>query len=221
MTKRNLAAAIAACLLAACSAQPAEDTEQRRPKQAGQPMDPLRTAGHITGARLAALTGDQAGIQRNANAMAEDLRLAMKLPDPNRRIDPEAARTIARHLHGVRAANWLDPNNFLVLVDGAHLRSPQTVDELCYRLEALGDTLAVVVHLQNAAPRNRDDMDTLSRNCQLAEGDRSMFVRDRRVDVLDPSVRAQHRADTEAVQQRRARQQREQDRAALESIPEM
>lgn len=185
-------------------------------------MDPVRTASHIAGARVAALTGDQAGVRRNVNAMSEDMRRAMKLPDPGRPIDREAARGIARAMPGVRSVAWIDRSNLLVRVEDAAYRSHATIDELCYQLEPLGDTLAVVVHLQNAAPRSRDGMDTLSRNCQLAEGDRSAFVRDRKVDVLDPGVRAQHRANVEAVRQRaESGRQSEGDRAALEAIPEI
>lgn len=221
MTTRTVAAAIAACLLTACTAQPPAQPAQPRPQQAGQPVDPLKTAGHITAARLSALTGDQAGVQRNLNAMSDDMRRAMKLPDANRPIDRETARAIARALPGVRSANWLDRHNLMVRVEGAHLRTFQTLDTLCWQLEPHGDTLAVVVHLQNATPRSRDEMDTLSRNCQLAEGDQSFFVRQHQVDVLDPALRAQHHANAEQLRQQPKRKQTEADRRALEAIPEM
>lgn len=222
MTTWNVAAATAACLLiAGCSAPQAEQPAQRRPQQAGQPMDPLRTASHMAGARVAAVTGDQAGVQRNMEAMSEDLRRAMKLADASRPIDREAARAVARALPGTRSANWIDRHNLLVRVDGAHLHSQQTIDALCIELEPLGDTLAVVVHVQDAAPATRDGMDTLSRNCQLAPGDDSMFQRARTVDVLDPGVRGQHRAMVEHVQRGATREQGAGDRAALEAMPEM
>ena len=222
MTTGNVAAVIAACLsIAACSAPQAEEPTQRRPLQAGQPMDPVRTASHMASARMAAVIGDQAGVQGNVNAMAEDMRLAMKLPDPARSINPEAARGIARAMPGVRSANWIDRNNLLVRVDGAQLRSQQTIDELCYRLEPLGDTLAVVVHVQNAAAATRDQMDTISRNCQLAEGDHAMLQRSRTVDALDPVVRAQQRAEMERMRGGAVRQQSAGDRAALEAMAEM
>ena len=51
----------------------------------------------------------------------------------------------------MRSANWIDRHNLLLRVDSAELRSQQTIDDLCIRLEPLGDTLAVVVHVQNAA----------------------------------------------------------------------
>ena len=222
MTTWNVAAAIAASLLiAGCSAKQPEEPKQHRPQQAGQPMDPLRTANHMAGARLAAITGDQAGVQRNMEGMSEDMRRAMKLPDPARPINPEAARSIARGIPGVRSANWIDRNNLLVRVDGADLRSAHTIDELCIGLEPLGDTLAVVVHVQNAAPANRDQMDTLSRNCQLAEGDVAFAQRQRSVDALDPVVRAQQRAEAERMRGRAASQNSAGDRAALEAMAEM
>jgi hypothetical protein len=222
MTTWNVAAAIAACLLlASCSARQSEEPTQRRPQQAGQPMDPMRTASHMASARAAAILGDQQGVQRNVHAMSEDMRLAMKLPDPARPINPEAARGIARAMPGVRSANWIDRTNLLVRVDGADMRTQQTIDELCVRLEPLGDTLAVVVHLQNAAAANRDQMDTLSRNCQLAEGDHAMLQRSRTVDALDPLVRAQHRAEAERMRGDAGRIQSAGDRAALNTIPEM
>jgi hypothetical protein len=81
-------------------------------------------------ARLAAVTGDQAALQRNAKAMSEDMRRAMKLPDATRPIDHEAARLIARAMPDVVSAAWLDRSNFLVRVAGAQARSERTIDEL-------------------------------------------------------------------------------------------
>lgn len=222
MTTWNVVAAAAACLLiASCSAPQAEQPAQRPPQQAGQPMDPLRTAGHLAGARLSALAGDRQGVQRSMDALSEDLRRAMKLADASRPIDREAARAVARALPGTRSANWIDRHNLLVRVDGAHLRSQQTIDALCIGLEPLGDTLAVVVHVQHAAPATRDGMDTLSRNCQLAPGEHSMFHTARAVDVLDLGIRAQHRATVERMRGQPQHVQTAGDRAALEAMAEM
>jgi hypothetical protein len=44
------------------------------------------------------------------------------------------------------------------------------IDRVCVALEPLGDTLAVVVNLQDATAKNGDEAITLSRNCQLPEG---------------------------------------------------
>ncbi len=184
-------------------------------------MDATRTAGHIAGARIAALTGDQAGIKRNVEAMSEDMRRSMKIPDASRPIDRESARIVARAMPGVRSANWIDRNNLLVRVESAGLRSERTIDELCYRLEPFGDTLAVVVHLQNATAGNGSDIDTLSRNCQLAVGDHAFFQRARKMDVLDPAARAQHQANGALDRLEAPARQTEGDRQALEAIPEM
>ena len=141
--------------------------------------------------------------------------------DMDTAIDREAARAIARAMPGVRSANWIDRHNLLVRVDGAPLRSQQTIDDLCIRLEPLGDTLAVVVHLQNAAARTHDDMDTLSRNCQLAPGDNAFMQRPRTIDALDPAIRAQQRAYREHAGAQPVQQQSAGDRAALEAMKEM
>lgn len=222
MKTRNVTAVIAATLLlSGCGAPQSEAPEQQRPQQAVQPIDPLRTASHIAGARLSAITGDQAGVQRNMQAFSGDLRRAMKLADASRPIEREAARGIARAMTGVRSANWIDRHNLLVRVDGAQWRSQRTIDDLCIQLEPLGDTLAVVVHLQNGRAIDHEEMDTLSRNCQLPPGDQSMFHAARTVDVLDPAIRAQHRANGEAVRRGGAREQIAGDRAAIEAMAEM
>ena len=223
MHTRTVVALLAlAAGIAGCDAPPAADqAATRQPQQAGQPMDPLRTAGHMAGVRAAAISGDQQGVQRHMDAMNEDMRRAMKLADPARPIDREAARAIARALPGVRSAVWIDRGNLLVRVEGAAMRTQQTIDELCYRLEPLGDTLAVVVHLQDAAPTSRAGMDTLSRTCQLAPGDHAMLQRDRRMDVLDPAVRAEHEATMERMRSQPQHVQTAGDRAAIEAMPEM
>lgn len=222
MTTRNVVAATAACLLAvACAQQPEPPPGQPRPQQAGQALDPLKTAGHMAAMRAASLTGNQDAARRHFNAMHQDLMRAMKLADASRPIDREAARVIARALPGVRSANWIDRHNLLVRADSAELRSQRTIDDLCVRLEPLGDTLAVVVHVQNAAPATRDEMDTLSRNCQLAPGDQALFQRNHKVDALDPALRAQHRADAERLRAQPPREQAAGDRAAVEAMREM
>ena len=221
MTTRMVAALVAMGITTACTAPQAEPVKTPRPPQAGQPMDPARVASHMAGARVAALTGDQRGVQRHMEAFSEDYRRAIKLADASRPIDREAARAIARDVPGVRSANWIDRHNLLVRVEGAHLRSHDTIDALCLQLEPLGDTLAVVVHVQDAAPSDRDGMDTLSRKCQLAPGDHSMFQRARTVDVLDPAVRARHQADRERARTQPPREQTAGDRNALERVAEM
>lgn len=208
-------------LLFGCRAsEPSEETLSR-PQQAGQPLDPLRTAAHFAGVRASAFTGDQEGVQRNMHALSEDLRRSMKIPDGSRRIDPERARRAALSVSGVRSASWVDGSNLLVRVDGAGFRRQRTIDDVCLALEPLGDTLAVVVHLQNAAASTSEEMDTLSRNCQLAEGDYALMQRKRQMDVLDPDIRRQHRINAEQARRAAASAQPAGDRAALEAIPEM
>src|SRR3546814_14711282 len=154
-------------------------------------------------------------------AMTEDLRRAMKLPDAGRPIDPEAARAAIRTMQGVRSVAWLDRSNLLVRVTGAEFRSYRFIDQVCQQLEPLGDTLAVAVHLRNANPRTRDEADSLGRNCQLAPGDVALLQRERKVDSLDPAMRARFRADTERGRVSGSRPPAAGDRAALDAIPDM
>lgn len=216
--------ALVSALLTGCLQQPGEP-EERSPQQAGQPLDPVRTAGRLAAIRGSAMIGDQEGIQRNVEAMTDDMRRAMRLPDPARRIDREAARSAARTVPGVRSVGWVDHENLLVRVDSGELRSQRTIDRVCLELEPLGDTLAVVVHLQNAAARSGEEMQTLSRNCQLAPGERALMQRRRQMDVIPQEVRMQHQAAREAAalrddRERRARQ--EEARRILErTTPQM
>jgi hypothetical protein len=212
---------LAAALIVGCGASESGQGSDQRPQQAGQPLDPARTAARLAGVRVAAITGDQEGVQRNVHALSEDLRRSMKIPDSGRRIDAEQARRVVLALPGVRTVSWIDGSNLLVRVEGAHLRTHRTIDQVCLGLEPLGDTLAVVVHVQNAIARTGEEMDTLSRNCQLAEGDYAFLQRRRRIDVLDPAVREQHRVNAEAARSRGSGEQTAGDQAALEAIPEM
>src|SRR3546814_3164348 len=91
MNKRKHLVALAISLLAAACTGEAPQHEARvataaapAPQRAGQPVDPLKTAGHIAAARVAAITGNQEGVRRNMEAMTEDMRRAMKLPDASR-----------------------------------------------------------------------------------------------------------------------------------------
>ena len=210
-------------VLCACTETPPEAAPEQRPQQAGQPLDPVVTAARIAAARGAALTGNQAAVQQQMHALNEDFRRSMKLPDGARAIDHETARSAARSVPGVRSVVWIDRQNLLAMVDSADARSYDTIDRICLALEPLGDTLAVVINLQNAAARNGDELEILSRNCQLAPGDHALFQAKRQVDVVAPELRAQHRATQERMQEAQASKARD-DRAnaaALEAIPEM
>jgi hypothetical protein len=122
-------------------------------------------------------------------AVTEYLRQA-SVPDVTRPVDHEAARMAAKAVPGVRTALWLDRENFVVMVDGSQYRSMAMIDQVCVALEPLGDTLAVVVHVQDVTAQHADGATTLSRNCQLPEGQRAFLQRKRQVDMVAPEVRA-------------------------------
>lgn len=194
------------------------------PRQlAGEPMDSVELAARFAKVRAAAVLGDQASVQREVGAIQDDFRRSIKLPDPGRPIDPEQARAAAKRAPGVHSAVWVDRQNLLVLVDRNRQRSMATVDAVCSQLDPLGDTLAVVVHVQSRVARTGDELETISRNCQLAEGDRAFAQRERELDVIPREVRAQHAAqqslgDDEAASRRRAE---EAARVIEASTPEM
>jgi len=186
--------------LSGCTEAPGDGTAQsaRRPQQAGQPVNPLATVGHLAAMDTAALTGDQRAIQAHAQAMQKDMLRAMRVPDPSHPIDHEAARAAVRPLPGVRSSIWVDRNNLLVMVGGSRYRSMETIDRVCLALEPLGDTLAVVVNLQDVTATTFEGADTLSRNCQLAEGERALLQPKRQVGVVDPELRRVFRAQQAA-----------------------
>ena len=147
-----------------------------------------------------------------------------RVPDATRRIDREAARAAVWGVAGVRSAGWIDHENLLVRVDSNELRSQRTIDRVCMELEPLGDTLAVVIHVQSAAARSGDEMRTLSRNCQLQPGERAFLQRQRQMDVIPEDVRRQHRAAQQSMRSRYEgrKARREEARRILEaSTPEM
>ena len=119
----------------------------------------------------------------------------MKMADVTRPIDRELARAAAKRVEAVRSAVWLDRDNLFVIVKRNEQRSQSTIDLICMELEPLGDTLAVVVNVQSGAATSGDDLEILSRNCQLDPGDRAFLQRNRQVDALSPSARAQHKAN--------------------------
>jgi hypothetical protein len=185
MQRWLIAAAVTCVAVTGCSKADREaTTSTRRPQQAGQGTNPLTTAGHLAGVEVAGLSGDQRAMQAHINAMHKNLMRDMHLADASRRIDPEAARAAVRPLQGVQSAVWIDNANLLVLVGGGQYRSMATIDNICLALEPLGDTLSVVVNVQDVTATTSEGADTLSRNCQLGAGERAMFQQKRRVDVL-------------------------------------
>ena len=212
-----LLAALAACTV---SAPPA----QKKPQQAGQGMQPVKVAAQMAAVHAAAAVGDQAAVQAGMGAMHEDFRRSIKLADPNRQVDRESARMAAWRVEGVRTSAWIDRENLLVIVDRNEARSYATIDAICLELEPLGDTLGVVVNLQSGAATNSEELDILSRNCQLAPGDQAFMTRKRQADVISPEIRAQLRANSETTQAAAAKHQREAEeslRIIKASTPEM
>ena len=177
-----------------CSCRPAaSEAEPRTPQQAGQPLDPVETAARIAMLRGSAMIGDQDGMRPNMEALGDDFRRSIRLADPARRVDREAARATIRSVEGVRSVAWIDHENLLVIVSHNAARSQRTIDAICLALEPLGDTLGVVVNLQSGAATNGDELEILSRNCQLAPGERAFMQRHRQVDVVPPELRAEHK----------------------------
>ncbi|HLM52513.1 MAG TPA: hypothetical protein VK325_02705 [Pseudoxanthomonas sp.] len=67
----------------------------------------------------------------------------------------------------------------------------------------------MVVNLQSGAATSGGELEILSRNCQLAPGERAFLQRSRQVDASFPEVRAQYRANSEATRADAARRQKE------------
>jgi len=168
------------------------------PPRAGEPLDPYVAAAHVVAARADAVLGDTRGAKQHVDAVAHDVARSARIIDVSRPIDHEAARAVVRPLAGVRSAIWLDQANFAIMVDGARYRTVAMIDTVCKALDPLGDTLAVVVHVQDASATNADGATALSRNCQLPEGERALFQKKRNVDVVSPELRADFKAQQPA-----------------------
>ncbi|QCO67536.1 hypothetical protein E5843_06695 [Luteimonas yindakuii] len=187
-------------------------------------MTPVETAARMAAIRGSAILGDQEGVRRGMEAFNDDFRRSIKLADPARKVDREAARAAIRHVDGVRSVAWIDHENLLVIVATNEARSQRTIDDICIELEPLGDTLGVVVNLQSGAARSGDELEILSRNCQLVPGDRAFMQRHRQVDVVPPELRAEHKrnnAHPPADPERLRRQQEEAMRILEATTPEM
>lgn len=195
---------------------------QAPPQRAGKPLDPAETAQRLVKMRAQALGGDQQGLQQNLQQLNQDFNRSIKLADPSKRVDRENARIAARSVKGVRSVVWIDNENLFAIVGHNAERSYDTVDAICRQLEPLGDTLGVVVNLQSGAARNGDELEILSRNCQLPPGERAMLQPNRQVDALPPQMRAQHRANADAARRaERADERAESDRIIQSNTPEM
>ena len=189
----------AAVLLVGCGQSTSDSAaEKRKPQQASEPINPYQMAGHITAARASAVLGDSKAAEQHINAVASTITRSARMPDPHRPIDHESARAAVRPIAGVRSSIWLDRENFVVMVDGARHRGMDMIDDVCLALEPLGDTLSVVINVQDVTATTPDGATTLSRNCQLPEGQRAFMQNKRGVDVVSKELR-----DTFKKQQRR------------------
>lgn len=180
--------------LCACSKP---ENQAKTPQEAGRAFNPVETASKIASVRAAALTGDQQAVQAGVQDITNDFKRSIKLADPAKVVDREKARQIAKSVPGVRSAVWFDRENIFAIVERNEQKTYQTIDAICLKLEPLGDTLGVVVNLQSGNAQNGDDLEILSRNCQLAPGDRAFMQKERKIDVLDPEIRKQHKANNQ------------------------
>lgn len=189
-------AIIVVFVLSALGYAPLRDraAEAAHPQQAGQPLDPYVTAGRVARARADLLVGDTRAAKAQVDAIAHDMLRSARVPDVARPIDHERARAAVRPLSGVRSAIWLDQADLAVMVDGAEYRNMAMLDRVCRALEPLGDTLAVVVHVQDATAKTADSATTLSRNCQLPAGQLAFLQRKREIDVVSPDLRRAFKA---------------------------
>jgi hypothetical protein len=186
---RFLGVLVAAAAMTGCQPQTsgAASREQARPDP--RHVTPISVAGHVAAARAAALAGDQKALERSVHGMTDDMLHDARIPDPSRPIDREAARAAVQPLAGVRSVVWIDHDNLLVMVGGAQYRNMEMVDRACDALAPLGDTMGVVVNVQDVNATTSEGADAVSRNCQLPEGQRAFLQPRRRIEALDPVTR--------------------------------
>lgn len=191
---RDLGAGIAAvCVpvafaLAGCQPQTSDATSREQARLAPH-VTPLSVAGRVAGVRAGALLGDQKAVQQNIQGMTRDILHDAHIPDASRPIDHEAARAAIQPLEGVRSVVWIDRANLLVMVGGAQYRNMAMVDRACDALAPLGDTMGVVVNVQDVTATTSEGADAVSRNCQLPVGQRAFMQSKRRIEALDPATR--------------------------------
>jgi len=179
--------------VAGCQSQ-TDGASAREQARQDQRVTPISVAKHLGGARAAALMGNQKAVAQNVQGMTKDILHDARIPDPARPIDHEAARAVVRPLSGVRSVVWMDHNNLLVMVGGAAYRNMAMVDRVCDALDPLGDTLAVVVNVQDVTATTSEGADAVSRNCQLPEGQQALLQPKRRIEALDPATRKAFKA---------------------------
>ncbi len=154
-----------------------KSAEQPRPQQTGQPVNPVKLAAHLRAARVPAVSGKSRAGEEHITVVATEPR--------------RFARAAVRAIDGARTSLWLDRENLVVMVGGKRHRSMETIDRVYVAIEPLGDTLVVIVNEQDITAKNGDEAETLSRHCQLPEGERAFLQKRREVDVVAPEVGAQ------------------------------
>lgn len=174
--------------LAGCG--PTPNTTSAQEARRDQPRTtPLSVARHVAGARIAAISGNQKALQGHVDAMSKDILRDARIPDPARPMPHEVARTRIAQINGVRSAAWVDHDNVLVLVGGAEYRNMAMVDRICGTLAPLGDTLGVVVNVQDVTATTSAGADAVSRDCELPAGQRAFLQPHRQIEALDPATR--------------------------------
>lgn len=152
-----------------------QDTASAAPtREIGTPLpahggpDPASVARHMGAIRAATVAGDDTAMRAGVDAMNTASRQAMRLVDPGRAVDREAARAAVQQLPGVRAAGWIDRTRLLAVTARDDVDAEAMIETVCLRLEPLGDTVGVVVSVQDAAAGGRPR--ETSRGCQSARG---------------------------------------------------
>lgn len=186
---RLLMAAAVTGLLPGCQS-PTESAAQPSTVSNDQHLTVASVVENVAGARAAALAGDQKSVQAHANRMAKDFLRDARIPDATRPMPREVARARIAQVPGVRSAAWIDHNNLLVLVNGGDYRNIAMVDRICATLAPLGDTLGVVINVQDVTATTSVGADAVSRDCQLPVGQRAFLQHQRQIEALDPAVRA-------------------------------
>lgn len=154
---------------AASAAAPAREVGTPLPAHGGP--DPASVARHMGAIRAATVAGDDTAMRAGVDAMNMASRQAMRLVDPGRAVDREAARTAVQQLPGVRAAGWIDRTRLLAVTARDDVDAEAMIETVCLRLEPLGDTVGVVVSVQDVAAGGRPR--ETSRGCQSARGQRA------------------------------------------------
>lgn len=179
--------------LAGCQSQ-TDSASAKEPVRHDRRVTPVSVATHVAAAHVAALMGDQEAVRRSVQGMTKDMLHDARIPDPERPVDHEAARAAVQPLPGVRSVVWIDHDNLLVMVGGAQYRNMGMVDRVCDALAPLGDTMGVVVNVQDVTATTSEDADAVSRNCRLPEGQRAFLQPRRQIEALDPATRKAFKA---------------------------